>query len=40
MDQEAAFLAALQSATPFSLRGGMLEMRDGSDAIAVTLAQR
>lgn len=40
MDQEAEFLAALESAATFSLRGDLLEMRDGSDAIAVTLAQR
>lgn len=40
MDQEAEFLAALESAATFSVRGGLLELRDGSDAIAVTMSRR
>jgi heat shock protein HslJ len=36
MDQEAAFLAALQSAATFRIRGDTLEMRTAGDAIAVS----
>ena len=35
MDQEAAFLAALQSAATFRIDGNMLEMRTAADQIAV-----
>ncbi len=37
MEQEQEFLAALQSATRFTIEGGTLEMRDRSDAIAVIM---
>ena len=37
MEQEAELLAALQSAATFSISGNVLEMRNGSDQIAVIL---
>jgi heat shock protein HslJ len=37
MEQEAAYLAALQSAATYSLQGSTLEVRTAGDAIAVTL---
>lgn len=39
MEQERLFLAALESAETFTLQGGQLTLRDGSDAIAVTLTR-
>lgn len=38
MEQEIAYLAALQSAKTWSIRGGMLELRTAEGAIAVTFA--
>lgn len=40
MDQEQAFLAALESAATYTLRGDTAELRDGADAIAVTMTRR
>jgi heat shock protein HslJ len=37
MEQESAYLAALQSAATYSLQGSTLELRTAGDAIAVTL---
>lgn len=39
MDQEAAVIAALESAATFSIEGDMLEMRTADDAIAVQLTR-
>ena len=39
MEQERLFLAALESAETFTLQAGALTLRDGSDAIAVTLSR-
>ena len=40
MDQEQQYLAALESAVTYTLRGDTAELRDDSDAIAVTMARR
>ena len=37
MEQEQQFMAALESAATWSIRGDILELRTGDDAIAVTL---
>ncbi len=37
MDQERDYLRALESAATFTVRGSKLELRDGADAIAVTM---
>ena len=39
MDQEAAIVAALESAATYSIEGDMLEMRTADDAIAVQLTR-
>ncbi len=39
MEQEAQYLAALQSAATYKVEGNFLEMRDGKDAIAVQLTR-
>ncbi len=39
MEQEHAYLAALQSATTYTLEGNTLEMRNSSDAIAVQMTR-
>jgi heat shock protein HslJ len=36
MEQEAAFVAALQSAATYSMQGGRLEMRTADDAMAIS----
>ncbi len=40
MEQEQAFLAALQSAATFRIEGGNLELRTAGDAIAVMMTRR
>jgi heat shock protein HslJ len=40
MEQEQAFLAALQSAATFRIEGNQLEMRTAADAIAVMMTRR
>jgi heat shock protein HslJ len=37
MEQEAGYLAALQTAATYQLQGSMLELRTAGDAIAVTM---
>lgn len=39
IEQEQGYLAALESAATFTVRGDTLELRDGSDAIAVTMTR-
>lgn len=39
MEQEALYLAALESAATFTLQGDVMTLRDASDAIAVTLTR-
>jgi heat shock protein HslJ len=39
MEQEQRYLRALESAATYTIQAGRLELRDGSDAIAVTLTQ-
>ncbi len=39
MDQEAAYLDALRTATTYTIEGNTLEMRDANDAIAVQMAR-
>jgi heat shock protein HslJ len=40
MEQEQAFMAALQSAATFSIEGDMLQMRTADDALAVVMTRR
>ena len=40
MDQETEYLAALQSAATYSIRGDMLEMRTAADQMAVLMTRR
>ncbi len=40
MEQEAEFFAALESAATFSVDGNILEMRDGTDALAVRMERQ
>ena len=40
MEQETLYLAALESAATYSLRGNILELRNADDAIAVTFTRK